>query len=137
MSLTSKNAQARLIRTDQKYEPSKKCVDCGLPTHVISVRCLACVEKAWLAEEVAYMCEWLRGHPGGVELAHDSQRLVHLVLWRARQQGWCGGRVSQLHKNRQCVRSLPSLTFPSLAFPPEVKKVCALCLEVYNKGMKP
>jgi hypothetical protein len=133
MALVSQRDQARLIRQNTKFAPSKPCVVCGLPTQLASVRCLHCLEKSYLAEELAYTRAWLSEHPGWrIELAHDKHRLTHLVLLRAAvgNQGWCGERVSQLRKTRPLIMAMPLGPFP-----PEVTKVCNLCLAVY-KGME-
>jgi hypothetical protein len=132
MSLISQKEQARLIRADQKYMPSKLCVTCGLPTGSVAERCLHCLERAILAEELVYAREWFVQHPDWkLEVGHDKHRLTHLALLRARMRdhGWCGEKITQLRKTRVLIPM-----HLVLAFPPEIVKVCSLCLETY-KGM--
>lgn len=117
--------QTRLLLEDAKFAPSKLCELCGQPTRTASVRCWNCLEAQYLAAELAYTREWLRGHPGTlIELGHDKGRLVHLVFLRARVRdlGWCGVRVTQLKKTRK--------TVPPGMFPPEI---CARCCAIYRE----
>lgn len=97
------DVQTRLLVDDSKFEPSKACLICGKPTRTAAVKCLPCLEAAYLAEELAYARAYVREHPGTrIELGYDRHKLVHLVLLRSpvRNLGWCGARVTQVKGKR-------------------------------------
>jgi hypothetical protein len=116
-------ADANIILTDRKYEPSSKCVICGEPTLSVSVKCLGCLKRAYVFEEWAFARERLRLYPGeAIEVATDRRHLPHLVLWRSPKMAWCGAEVTQLRSKR--ARRAPK------EFPPEL---CQRCLKKYEE----
>lgn len=132
------NDQTRLLLNDAKFVPSKMCVVCGLPTRTASVKCLRCLEAQYLTEELDYTREWLRGHPGAlIELGHDKNKLVHLVLLRAsvRNLGWCGTKVTQVKAKRVQARYVDGKFLLISAPPPTppTPAICVQCLAVYER----
>ncbi|HXA25599.1 MAG TPA: hypothetical protein VNW90_25250 [Acetobacteraceae bacterium] len=129
MGLTSQKVQAHVITEDVKYAPSKKCVVCGLPTRMAALKCLHCIEAAYLAEERAYTRQWLLEHPAlEVEVGHDKHGLLHLSFLRERLRnvGWCGERVTQKRDKRKLVARH--------AFPATVpEKICVPCLAAWDE----
>jgi hypothetical protein len=115
------NSLEDLLAHDYKFAPSRPCALCGKPTLSISLKCRRCLETLYVAEELAYAREQLRGRGEVlVELGHGPDRRLHLVLLRARELGWCGAQVTQLKSKREWV--------PQGKFPPGV---CGQCLQVY------
>lgn len=115
---------------DVKSAPSKSCEWCGEPTHTLAVRCLSCLGKVFLTEELIYTRTWLAEHPEmKITLAHDKGRLLHLALFRpaVRNLGWCGAKLTQMQAKR--VKVAPRA---GEVFPPEL---CLVCHATY-KGMK-
>jgi hypothetical protein len=135
MDLISQRDQAKLILQDAKYAASKKCTVCGLPTGNSSLKCIQCLQKAYLAEELAYTRQWLLGHLGALlVVGHDTHGILHVALLRKSMlnTGWCGGHISQKRETRKQVKlgEFPAKLYETTGTP---VKVCGLCLGVWDQ----
>ena len=145
MDLISQKEQARLITQATKYVPSKPCTVCGLPTGTAALKCIHCLQKAILAEELAFTRQWLVDHPNTLlVVGHDKHDILHLALLRKPLLGvgWCGGHISQKRENRRQAKigEFPVLLPEKIVAYPAAKPkpFCGLCLEAWERmGLRP
>lgn len=91
----------QLIAKDKKFAPSGACVECGAPTLTVSVKCVGCLQRAYLLDEWEFVRERQRAFPlEPIEIATDRRKLPHLVLFRTPKLAWCGAEVSQIRSKR-------------------------------------
>jgi hypothetical protein len=128
MELISQKDQARLLTQDVKYVSSKKCQKCGLPTGLGVLKCIHCLQAAYLEEELVYTRDWLLGHlDEPLVVGHDKHGLMHLALLRTPllNVGWCGEKVSQKREKRRLVSRT--------AFPATVlERICVPCEKAFE-----
>lgn len=125
-------SEKELLRSRERYGRGGRCVVCGKPTDSLSIKCVVCIGKAFVADAVASAGSWLKEQPRlPIWLAHDRRKIIHLVLFRASAShlGWCGARVTQRKSTRAMTRS-DLLTMPGV--PP--KWLCGWCMQAFKQA---
>jgi hypothetical protein len=128
MELFSQKDQAHLILADKTYVPSKLCKTCGQPTRLGVLKCIHCLQAAYLTEELVYTRQWLLGHPDELlVVGHDKHGLMHLALLRTPllNVGWCGEHVSQKKDKR---RKVARKAFPATV----LERICVPCEKAFE-----